>query len=44
MKAGSNTLEIKLDTSLGHRTGATTTSQTYGLTGVKLTPYVDTLL
>ncbi|MFT4082219.1 MAG: glycosyl hydrolase [Nocardioides sp.] len=43
LKAGANTISIKLDTSLGHRAG-TSTDQTYGLSGIEVTPYVDTLL
>ncbi|RMB84878.1 glycosyl hydrolase [Streptomyces shenzhenensis] len=44
LQAGRNALEVKLDTTLGHRTGATTSSQTYGLTAVTLTPYVENTL
>lgn len=43
LRPGSNTLEITIETSLGHRTGAAA-SQTYGLTGIGTTSYTDTTL
>lgn len=39
LHAGSNSIEVKLDSLFGNRVGRTT--QAYGLTGVTFTPYVE---
>ena len=40
LRAGSNTIEVELDTNLGNRVGRAT--QSYGLTSVKFLPYSET--
>jgi hypothetical protein len=39
LKAGANTVQVKVDTNLGNRVGRT--AQSYGLTGVTFTPYTE---
>lgn len=42
LTAGSNTIQVKLDTDLGNRVGRT--AQSYGLTGVTFQPYTDAVI